>query len=229
MKQSTSRSSENDAANLERLIYSSGLAYWANQILFPIKVVIPQPVIAKIPGLTTNEDIRIGMVGREIAGRVVDIGCGFNRLVRNYREAGGDGVGIDVYPWDGVDLVVEDTSRLPFEEGSFDTVTLVACLNHIPNRESVLKEAHRILKPDGRLVFTNLPPLLSLVWHKWAFWDPDRHERGMKQGEVWGFCREELEAMVIRAGFCVVRRVRFSWGINQLYVCERATRARYSA
>jgi SAM-dependent methyltransferase len=229
MSQSTPKSCEDEVANVERLLYSSGFAYWANQILFPMKVVIPQPVIAKIPGLTTNEDIRIGMVGREIAGRVADIGCGFNRLVRKYREAGGDGIGIDVYPWDGVDLVVEDSSRLPFEEGSFDTVTFVACLNHIPNRESVLREAHRILKPDGRLVFTNLPPLLSLLWHKWAFWDHDRHERGMAQGEVWGFRREELEAMMKGAGFRVARRVRFSWGINQLYVCDRARRAPHSS
>ena len=39
-----------------------------------------------------------------------------------------------------MDLVVDDTSDLPYENGSFDSSTIVAALNHIPNRRQVLRE-----------------------------------------------------------------------------------------
>ncbi len=44
---------------------------------------------------------------------------------------------------------------------------------------------------------------------------------GMQAGEVWGFERHELEAMLRRHRFRVVKYERFSWGLNELYVCQR--------
>jgi ubiquinone/menaquinone biosynthesis C-methylase UbiE len=207
--------------SIERSLYQSTLAYWANQLLFPLKMVVPQPAVARMPGLTTNEEIRTGVVLNEVVGRVLDIGCGGNRLVQTYRQRGGQGVGLDVHPWEGVDCLVADSSRLPQEDGSFDTVTIVAALNHMPNREMVLGEAYRVLSSNGRLVVTNLRPLVSRVWHRWAFWDRDQHVRGMQAGEVWGFARQELETMLHRHRFRVVKYRRFSWGLNELYVCQR--------
>ncbi len=193
-----------------------------NSVLLPLKLIVPQPIIARIPGLTTNEDIRLEQVSRHIRGRLLDIGCGANRLVREYRAQGHDGIGVDVYPWPGVDQVVEDSARLPFDDASFDTVTLVACINHIPNRGEVLKEARRVLKPEGRLILTNLTPVLSRLWHWYAFWDKDQHERGMQAGEVWGLEGLELRQLLRAAGFSVDRFERFSLWLNQLYVCVRA-------
>ncbi len=46
---------------------------------------------------------RIAAVLPFLSGRVLDVGCGTNELLRAYR---GEGIGVDVYPWDGVDLVV---------------------------------------------------------------------------------------------------------------------------
>jgi SAM-dependent methyltransferase len=206
----------------ERELYSSAGCYWLNKILFAAKLVIPQPVIQRIPGLTTNEDVRLGVVLQHVKGRLLDVGCGRNRLVRRYREQGGDGIGVDVYPWEGVDHQVVNTAQLPYDDGTFETVTFVACLNHIPNREDVLRETHRLLSGSGRVLITNLPPLVSRVWHAWAFWDDDQHERGMKEGEVWGFTDEELRRMVQAAGFRVAACHKMSYGLNRLYVCEKS-------
>jgi SAM-dependent methyltransferase len=191
-----------------------------DELVLPLKLVVPQPVIAKIPFLRTNEDIRVEMALAYARGRVLDVGCGRNLLVERYRASGGDGVGVDVYPWPGVDEVVQDSSHLPFVDGSFDTVTFVACLNHIPNREAVLAEARRLLAPGGRVVLTNLTPRLSRIWHAWAFWDADQHERGMEEGEVWGFTDAELTEMLERNRFEISQRAAFSWGLNHLYVCS---------
>ena len=174
-------------SRVERPLYTSGVQYLVNQALLPLKLVVPQPLIAKVPYLATNYDIRIGVSLQAVKGKLLDIGCGTNRLVKAYRAKGGEGTGVDVYQWDGVDLLVEDTSKLPFPDASFDTITFIACINHIPNRLDVLREAHRLLTPDGRVVLTNLPPGLSRLWHAWAFWDNDQHERGMAEGEVFGF------------------------------------------
>lgn len=162
---------------------------------------------------------RIRMVLPHIRGRLLDIGCGANRLVRQY----GNGVGVDVHDWGDVDQVVEDTARLPFESETFDTATIIAALNHIPNRLDVLREVCRILRPGGRIVLTMIPPRISTVWHTLRKpWDDDQTERGMKEGEVYGLTRSQVEAMLREAGFEVRVSQSFMLGINRLTVAERA-------
>ena len=185
-------------------------------------MVVPQPVVAKVPGLVSNFDIRTNLVLAQCRGRLLDVGCGKNSLVQAYRARGGTGLGVDVYDWGSVDLLVEDTAALPYADGSFDTITFVACINHIPNRVAVLREAKRLLAPGGRVVLTNLTPTVSRIWHAWAFWDADQHERGMKEGEVFGFTDAELRAVLTEAGLRVSERSGFSWGFNSIYIAQSA-------
>jgi SAM-dependent methyltransferase len=157
------------------------------------------------------------MVLAHVHGRLLDVGCGPNKLVK----AHGDGVGVDVHPWPGVDQVVENSAKLPFEDGSFDSVSFVACLNHIPNRLDALREARRVLKPDGRLVATMITPTISVVWHRIIRpWDDDQTDRGMKAGEVWGISRREMVRLLEAAGFEKVEMHRFILGQNTLYVAK---------
>ena len=204
----------------EYKIYSSKINFLINTILFPLKMLIPQPIIKKIPGLLTNHEIRIKLVCKEIIGKVLDIGCGENQLVNIYKNSGGQGIGVDVFDWGNVDLLVENTSKLPFKKHSFDTVTFVASLNHIPNRTEVLREALRVIKPKGIVILTNLTPFISFIWHKWAFWDKDQHERGMKEGELWGFKHYELIQLISKSGFRLVKHKSFSYGLNNLYIIK---------
>lgn len=205
----------------ESIIYKNRAHYLINTLLFPLKMLVPQPIVMKLPGLLSNLDIRTRLILSQVSGRLLDIGCGENTLARNYQQQGGDGTGVDVYDWGDVDLLVEDTSKLPLEDGSVDTITFVACLNHIPNRIDVLKESDRLLAPGGRVVLTNLAPLISRIWHEWAFWDDDQHERGMVEGEVYGFTDKELREVLAEGGFKVVESRGFSWGFNRIYICEK--------
>ena len=118
--------------------------------------------------------------------------------------------------------MVEDTSKLDFPDKTFDCISFVSCLNHIPNREEVLKESNRILSDDGIVIATMLSPLLSLVWHKYAFWDEDQHERGMEEGEVFGFTDEEFRDLFKTAGFRIAARRKFSLGLNNLYIAKKS-------
>lgn len=55
----------------------------------------------------------------------------------------------------GIDKVIAtqgDARELPYKDSSFDAAYLVATLGEVPEREPVLKELHRVLKPGARLV-----------------------------------------------------------------------------
>lgn len=175
---------------------------------------------------------RLKTVLPHVRGKLLDIGCGTNELVGSYS---GEGVGVDVYPWDNVDLVVENTADLPFEAASFDTVAIIAALNHIPNRQDVLREAYRVLRPNGQLLVTMIPPTISRVWHTLRKpWDADQSERGMIEGEVYGITPARMRELLNAAGFRVTREIRFMIGLNRLTIAEpaagpTATPAAYTA
>ena len=162
---------------------------------------------------------RVRTVLPHVRGRLLDVGCGSNTVARRH---GHNSLGVDVHQWGDVDLVVPDTSRLPYEGGSFDTVTILAALNHIPNRGEVLKEAYRLLRPGGRIILTMIPPTISQVWHFLRRpWDADQTERGMKQGEVWGLTPAAVRKLLTDAGFVVRLEKRFMLGINRMTLAEK--------
>ncbi len=91
------------------------------------------------PDLNWFLNTRIRAVLPRVRGRLLDVGCGVNELVRRY----GNGLGVQR---------VTDTS----ETEKFDTISLVAVLNYIPEveRESVLRECYKRLNKYGRLIIT---------------------------------------------------------------------------
>jgi cyclopropane fatty-acyl-phospholipid synthase-like methyltransferase len=51
--------------------------------------------------------------------------------------------------------VADASSRLPFPEASFDAITCIDAINHFPDRPRLIAEWARVLKPGGRLLFTD--------------------------------------------------------------------------
>jgi len=188
-----------------------------NFIFLPIRLIFSHETINKL-GLRSLRDERYDIVKKNLNGRLIDIGCGNNELVKSY---GNDSIGIDVFDFGGDALIVEDSSNLPFNDQTFNSVSFVACLNHITNREKVLKESYRLLKKGGRIYMTMLSPFWGVLRHKLAWWDPDQHERGMKEGEKLGLSTKYLINLFESCGFELVKRERFILGINNLYVFEK--------
>ncbi len=182
----------------------------------PLRMIFLPDHLCKKIGLTSLEDERINMVLPEIKGKLLDIGCGNNRLVKEYKN----GIGVDVYDWGGGGLIIEDSSRLPFENEEFDTVSFIADLNHIPNRTEVVPEVKRILKKDGRVVVTMINPVLGVIGHK-IWWYGEDKERGMEEGEKGGLWNKDIIEMFENRGFKLIKHKRFVYGMNNLFVFEK--------
>jgi SAM-dependent methyltransferase len=129
-------------------------------------------------------------------------------------------VSADVFPWEGVDVLIDNAARLPFRDGVFDTVSVVAALNHIPNRSESLIEIRRVLKPGGLLLTTMIGPLTGRVAH--LLFHHDEHGRGgMRPGEVDGIAPSKMRLLLRAAGFMLEREVPFQLWLNRVYVARK--------
>jgi len=182
-------------------------------VCIPLIYTLPHEILTGM-GLTSLRDERINICLANAKGHILDIGCGEgNYLIKKWN----DGIGVDVFPWDGVDKVI-DTTKLPFDDESFDTVTMLAVINHIVQRKQVLDECYRVLKKNGRILMTIPYPLVSFLRHKLAIWDKDQTVRGMSEGEVYGFSESEISHMLQSSKFDFMGHKKFALGLNHLYI-----------
>ena len=76
---------------------------------------------------------------------VIELGCG------QTKRSGA--IGIDHLPLDGVDFVADIEQGLSFlPDNSVDEIYSSHLLEHIGNLELLMKEIHRVLKPDGKKI-----------------------------------------------------------------------------
>ena len=182
-------------------------------------------------GLRSLASERFDYVAKEVQGYCLDIGCGYhNRFISEW--LGGNGKGIDVYQYTGLEKeqIVPDMTKLPFSETSFDSVTFIANLNHIPRsmRDQELAEAFRCLRPNGNIVVTMGNPLAEIVVHRVVATydkflgtrvDMD-NERGMGEEEQYYLLDSEIVSRLQAAGFRKLVKKYFwtQWGLNHLWV-----------
>jgi ArsR family transcriptional regulator len=92
-----------------------------------------------------------------------------------------------------VDLREGELEALPVRSGEIDAAVLSLVLHHAPAPLRVLQEAHRALKPDGRVV------IVDMLTH-------DRAEFRDTLGHVWlGFSERQIVEWMSDAGFTAVR------------------------
>jgi SAM-dependent methyltransferase len=194
-----------------------------DRLCFPILAFLSADQAQSL-GLTPIDEERVAMALGQCRGRLLDIGCGMNELARRYRSGQGRAMGVDVHSWPGADVVC-DTTRLPCADRQFDTVTMLACLNHIPRskRDQVLQEARRVLKDGGQLLITMINPVVGFFAHTIRHrYDLDQLERGMGEEEENGLWDGEVKRLVVENGFCIVQTVPFAFGLNRLYIAHKA-------
>jgi SAM-dependent methyltransferase len=123
--------------------------------------------------LTAEEqDLFISWLGLTKSSQVLDLACGSGKpTLRIAQKTGCHVSGVDLHSeaiasakvsarelgYEGRTRFYEGNAadRLSFASQCFDAVTCIDAVNHLPNRPHVLEEWRRVLKPGGRLLFTD--------------------------------------------------------------------------
>jgi SAM-dependent methyltransferase len=98
--------------------------------------------------------------------KTLDLACGDGQLVEELRYRGHDLVGLDIhltpYQKSKPYYVLADAFNTGFEDNTFDRILaiqgpLTYLFAHKEMREQLLHEAHRVLRPGGRILISPLP------------------------------------------------------------------------
>lgn len=152
--------------------------------------------------------------------RILDVGCGWGRLLIAFAGAGAQHLaGMDIAPR-MVDLVrqrlvergiraevkvgdAEDT--IPWEDESFDVITLTGALHHFYRPFDVLREIRRVLARGGLLIITDpffFPPLRQFLNYLLTF--------KAAQGDYRFYTPNEVSEMLGSTGFIMHKKQK--WG-----------------
>lgn len=107
-------------------------------------------------------DVLVTEILKSERGRILDVGCGNGNLFKLLPDGKYELHGID-FSKNMIDeakrtcknpstFAVADAESLPFDDDSFDIIVCNASFHHYTNPNAVLKEMHRVLKVNGKLL-----------------------------------------------------------------------------
>ncbi len=156
--------------------------------------------------------------------RVLDIGCFQGELFANLGSDLGLGIGLDPEAprlthgrWFLLPIPFQEP--LPFADSSVDSVVLLATMEHLLDKESLVRECRRLLRPGGRVVATvpsiRVDQVLKVLVRL-------RVVDGMDLESHHGFDPRTARSLFESKGFTLEHARRFQLGLNHLFVWRRA-------
>ncbi len=156
--------------------------------------------------------------------RVLDIGCHQGEFLL--------WLGEKITPSVGFDPLYKESSNseehqffarnfqegLPFDDNSFDSIVLLATIEHIHEKSGIARESARLLRTGGQVIITVPSLLVDKILDVLILL---RIVDGMSLEEHHGFLPEELPGVFIPEGFRLRKKQKFQFGLNNLYVFER--------
>jgi 2-polyprenyl-3-methyl-5-hydroxy-6-metoxy-1,4-benzoquinol methylase len=147
---------------------------------------------------------------------LLDIGCGDGTLIEVARQAGIASVGFEISEamirsvrqrLGPGSIVTSDLADLP--EGQYDAITLISVLEHVPDPHMLLRQARRLLKPDGMLLIEVPNTGGFSAWWRGARWDQIEPLAHLSY-----FTNRTLTAMLMQHGFQASDRFTMTPRVN---------------
>jgi ubiquinone/menaquinone biosynthesis C-methylase UbiE len=118
-------------------------------------------------------------------------------------------------------FVVKD--KLPFKNGMFDHVIMLAMIEHLKHPEKVMRECFRVLKKGGSIIITCPSPvadtiLEALLKLRLRFLFSDVEEASKHET---CFTAEQLSLLAKQTGFRKIHVEQFEFGLNTLLVAYK--------
>jgi len=146
--------------------------------------------------------------------RVLDLGCSQGLLARPLRDKGVRTTGVDVGAPEKVSRDLEGYHQRDLEEPLdipegrvFDYVVVADVIEHLKNREQLLRSARRYLKPDGRLLIST--PNIAIWFYRLSLL-VGRFEYGprgvLDETHVHLFTQSTFRREVERGGFRILHQ-----------------------
>jgi SAM-dependent methyltransferase len=164
-----------------------------------------------------------------ICGDVLDLGCGITGVLALLRPGqyyvGVEGH-IEMLRWlkenhPGHEFYQRDLDKDELSlAGQFDTVLLLAVIEHLKNPDKILSQIPRYLKPDGRLLITTPSPMGDVI-HKIGARMGLFYLEAVREHETI-FTYDALRARLERNKLKIIHFQSFLLGGNQLFVCQSA-------
>lgn len=158
--------------------------------------------------------------------RVLDIGCFDDTLLsqlttKNIKNS----VGIDplieeIVEKEGYSLIPGQFPSAVPEEMTFDCITMLAVLEHMPKnvQENLSQQCNQLLDKKGRIILTVPSPKVDYIL---AILKNLRLIKGMSLEEHYGFKIEDVPRIFRPNEFRLLTHEKFQLGLNNLYVFEK--------
>lgn len=134
-----------------------------------------------------------------------------------------------------VELAVVDGQDIPYEDGSFDIITMSYGIRNMPERERALSEMYRVLKPGGALCVlefsTPSNPLMRLGYNLYLRWGIPTWGK-IVTGDASGFVylaksikafpnQKGFTRMLKNAGFSRVEYTNVTFGVAAVHIAYK--------
>lgn len=173
-------------------------------------------------------DWRIKVAGQYIRtnDKLLDIGCFDGHLFKSLKPK-------NIQPSIGLDPLIDETKKLNehqlisgsfpdaiSENTTFDCITMLAVLEHIPREEQQqFNEAFfNYLNPSGRIIITVPSPYVDQIL--WVLRKLNLVD-GMSLDEHYGFKTKEVFTLFDKEKYRLLKHKKFQLGLNNLFVFER--------
>jgi ubiquinone/menaquinone biosynthesis C-methylase UbiE len=153
--------------------------------------------------------------------KVLDVGCG-NGFIAHHLSSllGRSVVGLDVFESTSasINFLPYDGQHFPVRDSSFDAVLLCYVLHHAFDAGAVLKEAHRALRPHGKVIVYEDSP--SCWWDRAVCWVHNQQWKS-RTGQCTFQLRHEWDQVFRRKGFKVISQRDLSRWRNMAHPVSR--------